>query len=722
MTELIVTEKPKSALQVATALADKKPTKKIEGGVSYYELLHGKTNIIVASSIGHIFGLAEKNKKGWKYPVFEVEWKPLNEVQKSSAGTKKFVSVLKKLSKRADSIIVATDYDIEGEVIGLNIVRFAAGRKDAKRMKFSTLTKPDIINAYENMSPTLDWKQANAGEARHILDWYWGINLSRALTTAVKTTGGFKLLSSGRVQGPSLKIIVDREKEIKAFIPEPYWEVVLTASNGEQTFAASHKNGRFTDRKEAENAYNNSKSPTAKVTSIKKTESAQLPPHPFDLTSMQIEAYKTTRIAPKETLEIAQDLYTSGFISYPRTSSQQLPPSIGFQKIIVDLSKQDMYKELCKMLLLKNLQPNNGKKTDPAHPAIFPTGIAPSKLAPRQQKIYDLIARRFLSTFAEPAARENQTVTLLSNKEEFVSSGVRTTKKGWHLYYEPFLRLKEAELPKLTEGQQVKVESLDLLDKETAPPRRYNEASVIKELERKNLGTKATRAQIIDTLFERHYAQNRQAIEATDLGIKTVETLQQYAPKILDEELTRHFEDEMEEIREGTKKPDEVLSEAKEVLKELLLDFQKKEVEIGKQLHGAHRETEDKANTIGTCPKCKEGTLMMRRGKFGRFISCTKYPECTATFKLPVTGMIKGAGTQCTVCGYPNVLVIKKGRRPQELCINLECPSKKIPESIEEKKCPKCGEGQLVLRKSIYGGFAGCNRFPKCRYIAKIEA
>ncbi|HLD18511.1 MAG TPA: DNA topoisomerase I [Candidatus Nanoarchaeia archaeon] len=721
MKQLIITEKPKSAQQIANALADKKPSKKIQAGVAYYELTHEGKQIVVASTIGHIFGLAEKNKKGWKYPVFEVEWKPLNEVQKSNTGAKKYVSALKTLVKGIDSIVIATDYDIEGEVIGLNVVRYIAKKTDAQRMKYSTLTKPDLIEAYKNISPTLDWAQANAGETRHILDWYWGINLSRALTIAVKTTGGFKLLSSGRVQGPALKIIVDKEKEIRAFKSEPYWEVQLVLNENNVEFIAQHENGRFTVRNEAEKAHKNAEAKTAKVTEVNKSEFKQQSPHPFDLTSMQIEAYKTVRISPKETLEIAQDLYTSGYISYPRTSSQQLPPAIGFKKILSDLSKQGIYSALTKKLLSGELKPNNGKKTDAAHPAIFPTGIEPKKLDGKKAKIYDLIARRFLATFAESATRENVTAKFRANTEPFVASGIRTIQKGWHEYYGPFLKLKEFELPKLKEGQDVKITSVDLLDKETQPPRRYTEASIIKELERENLGTKATRAQIVDTLFERGYVQGHGAIEATDLGIQTVETLEQYVPRILDQELTRHFEIEMEEIREGTKKPKEVLSEAKEVLIGLLAEFKEKEVEIGKQLHDANRESEDKANTIGECLECKQGTLMMRRSKFGRFIACSRYPDCSTTFKLPATGFIKPAGTLCQTCNFPNVLVIKKRRQPQEICINLKCPTKKIPDEIESKPCPTCKEGMLVLRKSIYGGFLGCNRFPKCRYIAKIQ-
>ena len=194
MTELIITEKPKSAQKIAEALADGKPLKKGEKGVYYYEITRGKNDIIVACAVGHLFGIAEKHKKGLKYPVFDVEWQPLYEINKDAAFSKKYFDTLKKLSKKADTFTVACDYDIEGSVIGMNIIKFICKQKDARRMKFSTLTKPDLVKAYENASKSLDWGQAIAGETRHNLDFYYGINLSRALIASIKKAGNFHKL------------------------------------------------------------------------------------------------------------------------------------------------------------------------------------------------------------------------------------------------------------------------------------------------------------------------------------------------------------------------------------------------------------------------------------------------------------------------------------------------------------------------------------------------
>ena len=216
--QLIICEKPSAMAKVAEALADKK-SKKItnRSKVSYYELEHKGKKIIVVCAVGHLYGLKQTKGLKSKYPVFDIEWAPSSEINKKAAFTKKYLDVIKKLAKEANEFVIATDKDLEGELLGYNILRFACKQKDAKRMKFSTLTKEDIIEAYKNAEKHLDKGLRSAGEARHYLDWMYGINISRALTLAVKSTGAFRILSSGRVQGPALKILYDKEKEIQAF-------------------------------------------------------------------------------------------------------------------------------------------------------------------------------------------------------------------------------------------------------------------------------------------------------------------------------------------------------------------------------------------------------------------------------------------------------------------------------------------------------------------------
>ena len=733
MYELVITEKPNAAKRIAEALADGKPIKESINGVPYYKLTHKNKDIIVACAVGHLYGLAEKEKRGWAFPVFDIEWKPVSETTKSAAFSKKYLSAIKKLCKNADEFTVATDYDQEGSVIGSNIIKFACNQKDAYRMKFSTLTKDELRESYRNKSKHLDRGQIEAGETRHFLDFFNGVNYSRALTSAIKSTGAFKIMSTGRVQGPALKIIVDREREIKAFNPIPFWQIKLSGEYNKQALTAWHSQDKFWEKAKAESAIEKTKDQKeAKVENIGRKEFNQIPPFPFDLTSLQVEAYRCFNIPPKETLEIAQELYTSGLISYPRTSSQQLPASIGYGKILKELAKQKQYVELTKSLIKKSrLMPNNGKKTDPAHPAIFPTGIAPKGLKEREAKIYDLIVKRFLATFAEHAVRETIIVELNCNEEIFVTKGTRTIEKGWHVYYMPYVQLEEIELPNVKIGDRIKVKEIELISKETQAPKRYTPASIIKELERRNLGTKATRSEIIDTLFQRGYVEGK-AIETTNLGISTIETLEKYCPKIIDEDLTRHFEIEMEKIREKQQKKEKILEDAKDAITKIITDFKSHIKEIGAELLKANRETQDEMAFLGICPVCKEGSLIIRRGKFGNFAACNKYPNCKTIFSLPKNAFIKPAKKICDVCNFPMVLAIKKAKQPLEFCLNPKCPSKNvegeagkqakaIAKGDIKRKCPKCNEGDVVLRSSIYGKFYGCSRYPKCKYTEKLK-
>lgn len=725
MTKLIICEKPAAALKIATALADKKFEKKSDKGVYYYILIHKKKKVIVACAVGHLYGLVEKDKKGWGYPVFDIEWRAVHEFNKGAAFTKKYLDNIKRLCKGADEFYLATDKDIEGETLGYNILRFACNQKDAKRMEFSTLTKEDLVNAFEHPKEHVDFPLIEAGETRHFLDHYWGVNLSRALTLAVKTTGRFKILSSGRVQGPALKLIVDREIEIRNFKPIPYWEIQLLGNIKRNNVGAWHKEGKFLDRKKANLVIENTKGKSGVISDIKKVEFKQKAPYPFDLTTLQLEAYRIFKMNPKKTLEIAQNLYLMGVISYPRTSSQQLPGSLNLKNILKLLSKQKDYKELCNELLKENLKPNNGGKTDPAHPALHATGESPEKLNADEVKLYDLIVRRTLATFAEDAVRETVSIDINVNNEIFISKGTRTIKEGWHKFYK-YVSLEEQRMPDVDVRDKVKVKEINLLDKETQPPKRYTPASIIKDLSKKNLGTKSTRSEIIDTLYQRHYIKD-QGIIATQLGIKTVETLKKYSPKILDEGLTRHFEKNMELIQEGKLKKEKVLEEAQTILTEILTDFRKKEKEIGEKLLEASEETADEINTVGKCKECGGDLKIMYSPKIkSKFIGCSSYPDCKSVYNLPSNGLVKTTEKICKECGYPIILVIRKGRRPQEVCINDKCPSKELTKeeqkiAKEEKVCSKCGKGKMVLRKSVYGSFLACNKFPKCRNIENIN-
>lgn len=686
MTRLIIAEKPSVAQKIASAIG--KAQKKSKNGAPYYEVDTSDGKVYVAPAVGHVYSLQEKDNKKWNlnYPVFDVEWDPIYEVQKGASYTRAYLQNIKSLCKGIDEYINACDYDVEGSVIGFNVLSQACGvdpKKDSvKRMHFSTVTAPDLNSAYENLED-FDAGQTEAGLTRHVLDWYYGINLSRALTSAMRAANTRDILSIGRVQGPALKLLVDKEREIKAFVPTPFW-VISAIMNKDSDFDAIHVKEKFESEDEAKSAYAKvDGQKEGKVKSVDRKQYKQPAPNPFDLTSLQVEAHRHHRISPKQTLEIGQSLYENGYISYPRTSSQELPPAIGYKNILSKLKAQDKYKDGAdKLLARQTLKPNNGKKKDPAHPAIYPTGELPRQVSDREAKVYDLIVRRFMATFGDPAVRESLKVIINVGGEDLKAEGKRTVEKNWHELYGPYAKFDEILLPNMAEGDTVAVKKTALEKKMTQPPKRYTESSIISELEKRNLGTKATRATIIDTLFKRNYIQGK-SLEATELGIKTVETLEKNSPEILDENLTRSIEEEMEEVMAGKKKGDKIESEAQNILTKVLTRFKEKEKDVGAKLRESTfkaREQKAIADALGNCPSCGEGLLIVRNNPKTkkRFLGCSAYPNCTNTQPLPQKGLVKPANKECPECKYPMANIWTKGKKtPWTICTNINCPSKK---------------------------------------------
>ena len=683
----IITEKPQAAMKIASALGNAK--KYSDGGVSYYEVQHDGKEIVVASAVGHLYNLEYKaGQKGW--PIFELEWRPSYE-RKNSGFTKKYFSLLKKLAKGAGDIFVATDYDVEGEVIGWNVLRFICNRDTAKRMKYSTLTKDELVESYEKPMEELDWGQAYAGETRHILDWLYGINLSRALMSAIKTTGSFKLLSIGRVQGPALKIIVDREREIEAFKSEPFWNVHAIVDG----FAYKHPTDIF-DEKELDK-FKDIKEGNAET---KEKEEKVQPGVPFDLTTLQREAYRVHRLGPSRTLQIAQKLYLDGLISYPRTSSQKIPDLIQPKKILKALEKH--FPEAKKATRKK---PFEGNKSDPAHPSIYPTGEY-GKMNEDDEKLYNLIARRFIAVFSNDAVTLNKRVVIKAKDDEkitFTASGLKILDKGWTAVYPAIL--EEKDVPTL--NGKVKIDEIKFEEKETQPPKRFTPTSLVTILEKKNLGTKATRSTIVDILFQRGYLDGK-SIQATPLGMKLIKALEDYSSIIIDENLTRTLEDEMETIQSGKNRVEleamekKVVKEAEKIIEDISKEFKAKEKEIGKGImEGVTelREQQNEQNTLMKCPKCGKGDLriMYSRKTRSQFVACSAYPECRNTYNVPPNSYIKKADKTCPDCGFPLLISLKKGKRPWEFCINPECPdNKKRREEWERKNGRKIGQGVVV--------------------------
>ncbi len=717
MVTLIIAEKPNVARKIAYALAEGKPVRKTIGKVSYYEFTRDGKKVIVAPAVGHLFSLAPKVKT-YGYPIFDIEWVPVYVAEKGKSYAKDYIKALATLARKADEFIVACDYDTEGEVIGYTALKYACGvdPSKAKRMKFSALTKADLLKAWYNLEPTINFGMADAGIARHILDWYWGVNLSRALTSAIKRASGkWMVLSTGRVQGPTLKFLVDREKEIQDFKPTPYWVIKMLLEKNGETYIATYEKERILDENEAKRIVEEAKKGPAFVERVEVKQQQRKPPVPFDLGTLQREAYSAFGYSPKKTLEIAQKLYEKGYTSYPRTSSQKLPRNLNFRSILQKLAKLPEYKPFAHALLGKEkLKPVEGKKDDPAHPAIYPTGELPKpgELTKDEQNLYDLIVRRFLALFMEPAVRESMKVFINSNSHRFILSGSRTIREGWLKVYGKYVKFDEVILPSFKEGEPVKVLQIKREKKKTKPPARYSPAAVIKKMEDLGIGTKATRAQILETLYSRGYIEGKRKIKVTPLGMRVVEALEKNVPDIISVELTRAFEEKMEGIMAGKAKKDDVIEESKEGLIKILKLFKEKELDIGKMLlettvtgvthskasakksgavKGLNEEEDGEAQrtingvksedsrlqekkplVIGKCPKCGGDLVVRYNRKTGkRFVGCSNWPKCTVTYPLLQRGQIIPTGKTC--CNGAPVVKIREKDREYEVCVDMNC-------------------------------------------------
>lgn len=757
--ECIICEKPSSAKKISGFLCENGKPREITIGTGksagkYYEFVRKGKTICVVSAVGHLFTTEGKNPKNYNYPDFEYHWVPTYK-NKETAFTKPYYDTIKQVASNASEYTIATDFDVEGEVIGYTILKNICGKTRANRMKYSCLTKPDIVASYEKKIPHLLEGKIQSGLARHEIDWLYGQNMSRALMKSMRGGGSFKSMGFGRVQGPALARVVKRELKIRDFKPEPYWQIqILIQQLGwKEGVICDHKKDRFTVKAECDAAFKKVQAAkTATVTAVEKRVNNVQAPHPFDLTSLQTEAYKCLGFTPNDTKNYAQNLYLASMISYPRTSSQKIPDTINCTAIIEKLAEQADYTASCNFLLNRRsgeLRPRNGKKEDDAHPAIHPTGIfttAIQKTPDESMRLYELIVRRFLATFGDPAKRESTTVDFDVNTEPFVTKGIVTVEPGWYTIYGRFAKMDETELPVMKKGEIIPIRGRELLAKETQPPARFTETSLIKDLEKHNLGTKSTRSEVIAKLLTREYIVLKdKALHATAIGISVIETCQKYAPEMCDETMTRNLEKEMEGIEAETTDKKKVMVTAIENLKKILDTYKSKEMDIGKELCAANNQAAQ-ANVICTCKICGVGQLYVKKFKLDKFIGCTGYPNCRATYNIPKGCTVKPSGKTCEHCGFATITVRRstpraaKGEakpatkappsKPYDMCFNKVCSSRTTVASadgtsvatsdIPEKNCPKCNNKMRVITGSS-GPFYGCTGYPTCKTTLPVE-
>ena len=679
---LVICEKPDAARRVADALSGGSSRVMTVDGASAYSLSRGGEEFVVCSAQGHLYAVSDASEERTVYPVFDLEWYPSDLVDEDDAGAGRRISAIKKLSAGASRFVNACDFDVEGETIGYNLLRYACGGKEktALRAKFSTLTEDDLRRAFDGLEPQSGQGLARAGRARHSIDFVWGVNLSRALSQSALGWGHrYKTVSMGRVQGPTLGFLVEREKAIREFVPLPYWRVTGKFRREGKEFTAAYSQDKVPTERLAREVHDGCVGKKAVAASVRRSAVQVGPPTPFDIGELQKEAYRAFGYTPSRTLQVAERLYLGALISYPRTGSQKLPPTLGLRKIVSGISKMPEYSEIAGRILKSDARPVQGTRSDPAHPALHPTGERPRRALDRSERsIFDLVVRRFLAAFGPSARRELVDVTLAVGSHEFRLAGGRTLSPGWMEYYGRYAGLRDREVPPISEGESLDVSDVVVEGRFDQKPVRYNPGSLLEKMEREGIGTKATRADVIATLVGRGYVAG-EGMEVTDLGFAVAEAMEKFAPEVMGMGLTRGIEEKLDAVERGKEEEAEMLREAVRSMASQLAALGAEEDALGKELDSALTGAAAKAFALGRCPVCKTGELRLIRSKTSgkRFVGCSNYPSiCRASAPLPQRGTVKATSKTCERCSWPIVHIVGKGR-PWRLCPNPNCPGKK---------------------------------------------
>lgn len=661
--------------------------------------------------------------KGWKMDALPyLAYAPIQKLPKE----KDIIRSLKNLAKKADSLVIATDFDREGELIGsdaLSVCREVNPSAPVSRARYSSFTKPEIKNAFTNLVD-MDVDLAEAGATRQDIDLIWGAALTRFLTI-VRFAGIGNVRSSGRVQTPTLGLIVERERVRNAFVPEDYWTIKGNFNSsapsgpadteGPFAFDANHCVSKFWKEDEAKEAMTALEGlNSALVDAVDKKRRTIAAPTPFNTTSLMAAA-SAEGISPARCMRMAESLYMDGYISYPRVDNTVYPSTLDFAEVVKQLKGNPAYSPYCDKLLSKpELKATRGKKETTDHPPIYPTAAAtPDDLGASEYKLYNLIARRFLATLSGSAIVEGTKVTLSINGQQFVAKGDVLVEEGFREIYRYGLK-KDEQLPAMSEGQQIAFNGATCTKDQTKPPARYSQGKLIQEMEKLGLGTKSTRHSIIERLYNVKYVQN-DPIEPSMLGIAVIEALDKFAPHITHPEMTAELESQMDNIAEGKTSKKEVVLGSRNLLEQELEVLIPHSEDVSEALGDAVAADA----YVGKCPKCGKDLQMRASHKTkSMFIGCSGWPDCDVTYPLP-KGKIESQEEPCPVCGMPQVKVTAFRQKPYVMCIDPNCSSNHEPDVVVGE-CPNCAKmgkkSKLIARRNpkTLKRSITCENFDEC--------
>ena len=717
--ELIVTEKNNAARRIADILSEGGASTDTYAGVNVYEW--GGRRCIGLS--GHVVGV--------DFPPEYSDWRDVEPAELVHADVVKeptqedIVNALQRLAREADSVIIATDYDREGELIGkeaFELVRAVNEEAPVKRVRFSSITDNEVRSAFANPDE-IDFDLAAAGEARQTIDLMWGAALTRFLSLSAKQMGS-DFISVGRVQTPTLKLIVDKEREIEAFEPDDYWELFADLTKDETEFEAQYFY-ESEDGTEAERVWNEDDAEAAFATlreaseaivqSVSSRTRTDDPPAPFNTTQF-IRAAGSLGYSAGRAMSIAEDLYTAGYVTYPRTDNTVYPDDLDERELLAAFENTVFGDSATSLLERDDLTPTEGDEETTDHPPIHPTSDFPDRnqISEDEWEVYELVVRRFFATLAPSAVWEHLRVVADADGERLKSNGKRLVEEGYHAVY-PYFNTSENHVPAVEEGEALALADARIEAKQTQPPRRYGQSRLIETMEDLGVGTKSTRHNTIEKLYDRGYIENDPP-RPTTLAKAVVEAAEEYADLVVSEEMTSELEADMTAIADGEKSLDDVTDESREILDRVFDDLASSREEIGE-----HLRTSLKADkTLGECPDCGE-TLLVRSSRTGSyFVGCDGYPECRFTLPLPSTGEPLVLDEACEEHGLQEVKMLA-GRNT----FVHGCPLCAAEEANESEDrvigvCPDCGEehdGELAIKQLQTGSrLVGCTRYPDCEY------
>src|SRR5215211_3744404 len=741
---LIVTEKNNSARKIAEILSGGAAKADAVYKVPYYTWSDGDGDQMAIGLKGHVMSPAfPEGYSNWQ----QTDLHELIDADIIKEPTdKNVVKAIRKVAKDADEVVIATDYDREGELIGLEALETMieanpklvsangsesdgdalATRPRIKRARYSALTKQEIERAFGDLDD-LSYDLAYAGAARQDIDLIWGATLTRAVSLATRRFGS-NFLSVGRVQSPTLALVVERELERRAHVPKPFWELFAKFTHPDGSFEAHHETDKFWDRKAADAALAGTSSPGT-VKEVSSRKNTRKPPTPYNTTAFTTDASSRLGITPASAMRIAEDLYMDGFISYPRTDNTVYPSSLNTKELVSSLVRIPEF-DAAAPLLDKPLTATRGKKETTDHPPIHPAqAIYPNALEGPKRRVYELVVRRFLATFSEPMITESTRADIEAGSEGYFVRGSVVVDPGYASIY-TYARSSDEEIPKLEEGQELALDGDPwIVDKETQPPSRISQGKLIEMMEERGLGTKATRADIIQKLYDRGYVFKNPP-EPSETGIAMYKAFHDYVPRMATPEMTAELEEDMDQIAAGKTSKDDVLRISREMLHSTTHDLEERREDFAKQIWAGM----DEDKFLGPCKVCEEAgrkhedgspnrlrIIELKGGK--RMYGCEGWirpPEGSDPKNpphnpdsCPVSGPLPGRGYElwrleerCTICGERPRLTVKGFRgRPWKLCLNDDCPSMvEMREKRAERQAAKDAREKAKAEAEADGG------------------